>query len=104
MKDNLEFINTHPNLVGFLMGLLISMEEKGENRDTIKGLKVALFGPIAGIGDAIFWFTLLPIYGGNLLIICQSGKPAGADSIFRRLPAYLFPASRLDPRRVIQSA
>ncbi|MHT49726.1 hypothetical protein D9J47_22125 [Escherichia coli] len=40
MKDNLEFINTHPNLVGFLMGLLISMEEKGENRDTIKGLKV----------------------------------------------------------------
>ncbi|MDK6836773.1 PTS system mannose/fructose/sorbose family transporter subunit IID, partial [Klebsiella pneumoniae] len=36
MKDNLEFINTHPNLVGFLMGLLISMEEKGENRDTIK--------------------------------------------------------------------
>ena len=49
MKDNLEFINTHPNLVGFLMGLLISMEEKGENRDTIKGLKVALFGPIAGI-------------------------------------------------------
>ena len=61
MKDNLEFINTHPNLVGFLMGLLISMEEKGESRDTIKGLKVALFGPIAGIGDAIFWFTLLPI-------------------------------------------
>ena len=51
MKDHLEFINTHPNLVGFLMGLLISMEEKGENRSTIKGLKVALFGPIAGIGD-----------------------------------------------------
>ena len=67
MKDNLEFINTHPNLVGFLMGLLISMEEKGENRDTIKGLKVALFGPIAGIGDAIFWFTLLPIMAGPIL-------------------------------------
>ena len=29
-------------------------------------------------------------YGGNLLIICQPGKPAGADSIFRRLPAYFF--------------
>ena len=78
MKDNLEFINTHPNLVGFLMGLLISMEEKGENRDTIKGLKVALFGPIA----------------------CQSGEPVGTDFVFRRLPAYLFPARRLDPRRL----
>ena len=73
MKDNLEFINTHPNLVGFLMGLLISMEEKGENRDTIKGLKVALFGPIAGIGDAIFWFTLLPIMAG----ICSSFASQG---------------------------
>ena len=91
MKDNLEFINTHPNLVGFLMGLLISMEEKGENRDTIKGLKVALFGPIAGIGDAIFWFTLLPI---------MAGEPVGTDFVFRRLPAYLFPARRLDPRRL----
>ena len=64
MKDNLEFINTHPNLVGFLMGLLLSLEEGGEDRNLIKGLKVALFGPLAGIGDAIFWFTILPIVAG----------------------------------------
>ena len=68
MKDNLEFINTHPNLVGFLMGLMISMEENGDSRDLIKGIKVALFGPMAGIGDAIFWFTILPIVTG----ICAS--------------------------------
>lgn len=49
MKDNLEFINTHPNLVGFLMGLLISMEEKGENRDTIKGLKVHCLAQSPGL-------------------------------------------------------
>ena len=61
MTDNLEFINTHPNLVGFLMGLMMSLEEGGADHDTIKGLKLALFGPIAGIGDAIFWFTILPI-------------------------------------------
>lgn len=64
MTDNLEFINTHPNLVGFLMGLMISLEEGGGTRDAIKGLKLALFGPIAGIGDAIFWFTILPIVAG----------------------------------------
>ena len=68
MQDNLEFINTHPNLVGFLMGLLISLEEAKEDRATIKGLKVALFAPLAGIGDAIFWFTILPIMAG----ICSS--------------------------------
>lgn len=64
MKDNMEFINTHPNLVGFLMGLLLSLEEKNEDRNLIKGLKVALFAPLAGIGDALFWFTLLPIVAG----------------------------------------
>jgi PTS system galactosamine-specific IID component len=68
MKDNIEFINTHPNLVGFLMGLLSSLEENKEDRTIIKGLKVALFGPLAGIGDAIFWFTILPILAG----VCSS--------------------------------
>ena len=57
LTDNMAFINTHPNLVGFLMGLMISLEEGGANRETVNGLKLALFGPIAGIGDAIFWFA-----------------------------------------------
>ena len=33
MTDNLEFINTHPNLVGFLMGLMMSLEEGGADHD-----------------------------------------------------------------------
>ncbi len=99
MKDNLEFINTHPNLVGFLMGLLISMEEKGENRDTIKGLKVALFGPIAGIGDAIFWFTLLPIMAGICSSFASQGNLLG-PILFSPFTCLSFPARRLDPRRL----
>ncbi len=81
------------------MGLLISMEEKGENRDTIKGLKVALFGQSPGLAMRFSGLLCCRLWR-NLLIICQPGKPAGADSIFRRLPAYLFPARRLDPRRL----
>lgn len=82
MKDNLEFINTHPNLVGFLMGLLISMEEKKENRETIKGIKVALFGPLGGIGDAIFWFTLLPIMAGVCSSFASQGNILGPIIFF----------------------
>lgn len=77
MSDNLEFINTHPNLVGFLMGLLISLEENNEDRDLIKGLKLALFGPIAGIGDAIFWFTFLPIIAGISSSLAAEGLIIG---------------------------
>lgn len=77
LVDNTEFINTHPNLVGFLMGLLLSLEEGGESRELIKGLKLALFGPIAGIGDAIFWFTLLPIVAGISCSFASQGNILG---------------------------
>ncbi|MGB2538648.1 PTS galactosamine transporter subunit IID [Hafnia paralvei] len=77
MRDNLEFINTNTNAAGFLMGLLISLEERHESRDLIKGLKVALFGPLAGIGDAIFWFTLLPIVAGVCASFASQGSILG---------------------------
>ncbi len=82
MIDNLEFINTHPNLVGFLMGLMISLEEGGGTRDAIKGLKLALFGPIAGIGDAIFWFTILPIVAGISCSFASQGSVLGPIIFF----------------------
>lgn len=82
MQDNLEFINTHPNLVGFLMGLLISLEESKEDRNLIKGLKVALFGPLAGIGDAIFWFTILPIVAGISASFASQGSVLGPIIFF----------------------
>ncbi|MBU3145147.1 PTS N-acetylgalactosamine transporter subunit IID [Clostridium sp. CF012] len=82
MKDNLEFINTHPNLVGFLMGLLLSLEENHDDRKIIKGLKVALFGPLAGIGDAIFWFTILPIVAGISASFALQGSILGPIIFF----------------------
>ena len=83
MSDNLEFINTHPNLVGFLMGLMMSLEEGGkENHGAIKGLKLALFGPIAGIGDAIFWFTILPIVAGISCSFASQGSVLGPIIFF----------------------
>ncbi len=82
MNDNLEFINTHPNFVGFLMGLLISLEENKEDRKTIKGLKLALFAPIAGIGDAIFWFTVLPIVAGISASFAMEGSVLGPIIFF----------------------
>lgn len=82
MNDNLEFINTHPNLVGFLLGLLISLEENNEDRSIIKGLKVALFAPLAGIGDAIFWFTLLPIVAGICASFAMEGSVLGPILFF----------------------
>ncbi|GFZ34002.1 PTS N-acetylgalactosamine transporter subunit IID [Clostridium zeae] len=82
MKDNLEFINTNPTLVGFLMGLVLSLEENSEDRSLIKGLKVALFGPLAGIGDALLWFTLLPIVAGISASFASEGSILGPIIFF----------------------
>lgn len=77
MTDNMEFINTSPPLVSILMGLLLSLEEKKVDRQTIRGLKNALFGPMAGIGDAIYWFTVMPIIGGIAASFASKGNILG---------------------------
>ncbi|HCY06427.1 MAG: PTS system mannose/fructose/sorbose family transporter subunit IID [Erysipelotrichaceae bacterium] len=64
MSHNLEFFNTHPFLVTFVMGIVLSLEQQKADIPTIRAVRVAAMGPLGGIGDAIFWFTLLPITAG----------------------------------------
>lgn len=64
MDHNLEFFNTHPFLVTFVMGIVLSLEQQKADIPTIRAVRVAAMGPLGGIGDAIFWFTLVPITAG----------------------------------------
>lgn len=77
MKGNLQFMNTNNYAAPLLMGLELSLEENGEDRSTIDGLRVALFGPLAGIGDAITWFTILPIVAGISASFAKQGSILG---------------------------
>ena len=76
-KDNLEFINTHNVLVPYLEGLMLSLYEGGEDPETVKKIKISLFGPLAGVGDAIFWFTLMPIMSGICASLADQGSVLG---------------------------
>ncbi len=64
MDHNLEFFNTHPFLVTFVMGIVLSLEQQKADTETIRAVRVSAMGPLGGIGDAIFWFTLVPIAAG----------------------------------------
>ncbi|MEG0264650.1 MAG: PTS system mannose/fructose/sorbose family transporter subunit IID [Erysipelotrichaceae bacterium] len=77
MLNNMDFINTEPHMATFLMGLVVAMEENGEDRELIKGIKTGLFGPLAGLGDAIFWFTLLPISAAICCSLAKEGSVLG---------------------------
>lgn len=61
MEHNLEFFNTHPFLVTFVMGIVLNLEQSKADIPTIRAVRVAAMGPLGGIGDALFWFTLVPI-------------------------------------------
>ncbi|MEG1432413.1 MULTISPECIES: PTS system mannose/fructose/sorbose family transporter subunit IID [Eubacterium] len=77
MRDHMEFFNTHPFLVTFIMGLVLAMEENKEDRETIRAVKVATMGPLGGIGDALFWLTALPICAGIGASMAINGNIAG---------------------------
>ena len=64
MAHNLEFFNTHPFLVTFVMGIVLRLEQNKVDIATIRAIRLAAMGPLGGIGDAIFWFTLVPILAG----------------------------------------
>ena len=77
MSHNLDFFNTHPFLVTFVMGIVLSLEQQKADITTIRAVRVAAMGPLGGIGDAIFWMTLLPITAGICANFANSGGAMG---------------------------
>lgn len=81
MLMHMEFFNTHPFLVNFIMGLVVAMEENKKDQNTIRAIKVATMGPLGGIGDALCWLTLLPITAGLGASMAMGAEPNPAGPI-----------------------
>lgn len=82
LKRHLEFYNTHPYVSSPVMGVTLAMEEEraaGTHIDdaAIQGVKVGMMGPLAGVGDPVFWFTLRPILGALGASFALSGSIVG---------------------------
>ncbi|MDO4500798.1 MAG: PTS system mannose/fructose/sorbose family transporter subunit IID [Erysipelotrichaceae bacterium] len=77
MGHNLEFFNTHPFLVTLVCGIVLSLEQAKSDINTIRAVRVACAGPLGGIGDAIFWFTLVPITAGITAQMAIDGSLIG---------------------------
>jgi PTS system N-acetylgalactosamine-specific IID component len=77
MEHNLEFFNTHPFLVTFVMGIVLSLEQQKADINTIRAVRVAAMGPLGGIGDALFWFALVPITAGITANMAIAGNLIG---------------------------
>ena len=87
LKRHLEFYNTHPYVSAPVMGVTLALEEgraNGEPIDdvAIQGVKVGMMGPLAGVGDPVFWFTVRPILGALGASIALGGSALGPILFF----------------------
>ena len=82
LKRHLEFYNTHPYVSAPVMGVTLALEEERANGaaiddQAIQGVKVGMMGPLAGVGDPVFWFTARPIIGALGASLAMSGSIVG---------------------------
>ncbi|MDU7763076.1 MAG: PTS mannose transporter subunit IID, partial [Enterobacter asburiae] len=78
-----------------ILGVTLAMEEQPTNDadiddGAINGIKVGLMGPLAGVGDPIFWGTVRPVFAALGAGIAMSGSLLGPLLFF-----ILFNAVRL---------
>lgn len=77
MTHNMDFINTHPFAVTFIMGIVLSMEQLKSDVQTIRSVRISVAAPLGGIGDALFWYTLVPITAGLTANMAINGSIMG---------------------------
>ncbi|NBK96881.1 MAG: PTS system mannose/fructose/sorbose family transporter subunit IID [Clostridia bacterium] len=77
MTHNMDFINTHPFAVTFVMGMVLSMEQMKLDIQTIRSVRISTAAPLGGIGDALFWMTLIPIVAGMTANMAIDGNILG---------------------------
>ena len=82
MSHNLDFINTHPFIVTFVMGIVLSMEQQKMDIQTIRAVRISTAAPLGGIGDALFWLTLVPIVAGLTANMAIDGNIIGPIMYF----------------------
>lgn len=101
-QRHLEYFNTQPYMASFILGAVARMEwEKSkvpsidwrQRAEEINALKVGMMGPVAAIGDSLFWATFRPFCGllaAGLVFtgVFSAGRYAAVAAVFFFLILY----------------
>ena len=87
LKRHLEFFNTHPYVASPVLGVTLALEEDRANGAAvndvaIQGVKIGMMGPLAGVGDPVFWFTVRPMLGALGASLALGGNILGPILFF----------------------
>lgn len=79
LTRSMSYFNTTVPCASFIMGLVASMEKENSEKEdfdtaSINAVKSSLMGPLAGIGDSIFWGVLRVIAAGIAVSMGNAGN------------------------------
>lgn len=89
LEQNCEFYNSNPNLIPFVTSLHLAMADQGVPYSEIRGLKMALMGPLAGIGDSLSQFCIAPLYSTVFSSLAMNGLAFAPVGFFLAINATL---------------
>lgn len=70
---NLEFYNTNPHVLPFITNLQLAMYKDNQSIEDVRSIKMALMGPLSGIGDSIAQFGIAPLFSTIFAGLALSG-------------------------------
>lgn len=94
MQRYLEYFNTHPLAIPFILGICAAMEESTDedHKDAVTGIKTSLMGPFAGLGDSMLNLTWYPIAGSIGASLCvDNGSFVGPLVMFLLINCLYWP-------------
>lgn len=82
LEENCEFYNTNPHFLPFITSLHLVMLENDMSAEETRGIKMALMGPLSGIGDSLSQFCLAPLFSTIAASLAGDGLIAGPILFF----------------------
>ncbi|XCY62181.1 PTS system mannose/fructose/sorbose family transporter subunit IID [Streptococcus iniae] len=82
LEENVEFYNTNPHFLPFVTSLHLAMLDNERPEEEVRGIKMALMGPLAGIGDSLSQFCLAPLFSTIATSLASDGLVLGPILFF----------------------
>ncbi len=95
LKENIEFFNTNIHFLPFITSLHLVMLENRTPSSEIRNIKMALMGPLAGIGDSLARFCLAPLFATIGASLAMDGLIMGPILFFVAMNVILLAAKVL---------
>ncbi|MEA5027084.1 PTS system mannose-specific EIID component [bioreactor metagenome] len=79
LNNHYKYYNSQPYLSALILGAALAVEEQEgiEGMEAVQNIKTGLMGPLAGIGDTLFWVLLPTIFGSIAAYSALEGSYTG---------------------------